>query len=810
VRVSRARYLTSGGAASDRRVVHVELDVSGSVLEGAWSPGDAIGVVVPNPADAVAGLCRRLRLQPDARIAITAAAAAGSSSGTPTPTPTLPSPTPAAAASCAPPSSSSTLVPTWLSALHGPGWAPTVADVLTWAVDVTSPPKKALARLLAEHAADPAERDGLMFLASRAPRAAEAWGALVDGQRLSLLDLLGLFPSVAPPLPALLSALPSPLPPRYYSLSCSPLADPRTMSFAFTVVQYELMAAAAAAEAAAPPPQVAAATAAAAAAADEAAAAVVLSPNPTLSPVAAAAGGGSTTAPAAGEGAAVSRGSSSTTPPLVRRGVATTWLEALCGPLLAQSAAPTGDGTPVEVAASAVVPTPQAPLPSPPDAAARTTAAAAVVPAAALPPHSHAPEAAVVSGTAAPVVVVAQQQNGGGGATVSVDVFVPPSAAAAAAAAASNGALGAPPASPNAGLPSPSEAAAAARAAAAPYSPLEAAQRLLRAEEDRAAIAHRDRGVSVVVGSPVVVATPQQQQQQHPAAVAPTSAAPPPPVVLRVFLRPTRDFLLPSATETPLILVGPGTGVAPFRGFMAHRRGRMARDAAAAVAVCRGWWRPGCHFGGGTASLREDPEFHVPLALGPAHLFFGNRCEGVDFLYRSDWEDALACGALTKLHTAWSRPWLAAGGGGAPPPPEGGPGGKTYVQHRLAEEGPTLARLLLVEGAHVYVCGDGARMAKDVHAALVAALVAHGPAVAAQQQAAAAAAEACGVTAAAAATTGDASPVAAGSSDSSAPSSTGSGHPTAVAVPLIATEAAAQEFLAGLAGRGRYVRDIWS
>lgn len=238
-------------------------------------------------------------------------------------------------------------------------------------------------------------------------------------------------------------------------------------------------------------------------------------------------------------------------------------------------------------------------------------------------------------------------------------------------------------------------------------------------------------------------------------------------------------------------MIGPGTGVSPFRGFLQHRAARAARDASARTAVCRGWWRPGVRFAG--VASREDAELAPPLLLGPAHLFFGNRAPHTDFLYREDMLAALRDGSLSALHTAWSRDASPAGRAEAA---AHGSGGKLYVQHRLAQHGREIAALLLVGaqrdgggcgaqasagaltdagGAHIYVCGDGARMAKDVHAALVALLARHGPAVHAEALAAA------------------------------TPAS-----PPAATVPLIASEAEAQDFLAALAKRGRYVRDIWS
>jgi sulfite reductase (NADPH) flavoprotein alpha-component len=135
---------------------------------------------------------------------------------------------------------------------------------------------------------------------------------------------------------------------------------------------------------------------------------------------------------------------------------------------------------------------------------------------------------------------------------------------------------------------------------------------------------------------------------------------------LRVKLRPNRHFALP-APDKDVIMVGPGTGVAPFRAFVQERR--------ATAASGRSW------------------------------LFFGDRRFTRDFLYQLEWQDALAEGALTRIDLAFSRDT-----------PE-----KIYVQHRMWE-----ARRDLVDwldnGAYFYVCGDAKKMAKDVRAMLVRAL----------------------------------------------------------------------------------------
>jgi sulfite reductase (NADPH) flavoprotein alpha-component len=121
-------------------------------------------------------------------------------------------------------------------------------------------------------------------------------------------------------------------------------------------------------------------------------------------------------------------------------------------------------------------------------------------------------------------------------------------------------------------------------------------------------------------------------------------------------------FRLPADPATPIIMVGPGTGIAPFRAFLQHR--------AATGSKGRAW------------------------------LFFGDQRSATDFLFREDIESWKASSALTRLFLAWSR--------------EGKQ--KVYVQHRMAEA-PDLWRWLQ-DCAHFYVCGDASRMAKDVDASL--------------------------------------------------------------------------------------------
>lgn len=218
--ISRARYLTQGGRQAARRVIEVTLDVAGFTYP--WTAGDSVGIVAPNRETECAALARRLGEDPARFIVVgpytaDTAKPVGGGGAAPTRTPRRPAPIPSALATL-------------------PQTGVTVLDVLRWCVDITSAPKKAFLRLLAEYATDPAEQQQLLVLCSRQGK--ELYADFVERQALTLLDLLYLFPSCTPPLEMLLSALPS-LAPRLYSLSCSPLASEHIMTFAFSVVTFE-------------------------------------------------------------------------------------------------------------------------------------------------------------------------------------------------------------------------------------------------------------------------------------------------------------------------------------------------------------------------------------------------------------------------------------------------------------------------------------------------------------------------------------------------------------------------------------------
>ncbi|ULE32152.1 bifunctional nitrate reductase/sulfite reductase flavoprotein subunit alpha [Mycobacterium sp. IDR2000157661] len=138
-----------------------------------------------------------------------------------------------------------------------------------------------------------------------------------------------------------------------------------------------------------------------------------------------------------------------------------------------------------------------------------------------------------------------------------------------------------------------------------------------------------------------------------------------------VFLQRSPHFRPPEDGATPMIMVGPGTGIAPFRAFLQERRALGHRG--------RNW------------------------------LFFGDQHREQNYYYRDDFEDMADDGLLTRLDLAFSRDQAK----------------RIYVQHRMMENGAELWRWL-DEGAHFYVCGDASRMAKDVDAALTTIIETHG------------------------------------------------------------------------------------
>jgi sulfite reductase (NADPH) flavoprotein alpha-component len=132
---------------------------------------------------------------------------------------------------------------------------------------------------------------------------------------------------------------------------------------------------------------------------------------------------------------------------------------------------------------------------------------------------------------------------------------------------------------------------------------------------------------------------------------------------LPIYIQPNKRFRIPKEHSRSIIMIGPGTGIAPFRGFLHERR--------------------------------------TLGATGKNWLFFGERSSETDFLYRAELESMQKDGFLTRLDLAFSRDQEK----------------KVYVQDRMLEQAP-LFWSWLQDGAAVYVCGDASRMAKDVDRAL--------------------------------------------------------------------------------------------
>jgi sulfite reductase (NADPH) flavoprotein alpha-component len=138
-----------------------------------------------------------------------------------------------------------------------------------------------------------------------------------------------------------------------------------------------------------------------------------------------------------------------------------------------------------------------------------------------------------------------------------------------------------------------------------------------------------------------------------------------------VYVQKAQHFALPADPSKPIIMIGPGTGIAPFRAFLQERQ--------------------------------------ATKAPGPNWLYFGHQRSDFDFFYEDELKAMRTAGHLTRLTLAWSR--------------DGDE--KIYVQHRMRDDGRDLWAWL-ERGAHIYVCGDALRMAKDVERALIDVVAAHG------------------------------------------------------------------------------------
>lgn len=151
---------------------------------------------------------------------------------------------------------------------------------------------------------------------------------------------------------------------------------------------------------------------------------------------------------------------------------------------------------------------------------------------------------------------------------------------------------------------------------------------------------------------------------------------------LKIFPKPTKEFRLPSSLETPIVMIGPGTGIAPFMGFLAHRRALIA-------------------------STLEDSKARV----GTTDVFFGCRRADHDWLYKEEMLAMDTSGEITNLNTAFSRDVRN----------DAATKHYKYVQHIMMNDSDCSSRLvdtILNKNGRVYICGDGNNMAKDVQQAI--------------------------------------------------------------------------------------------
>jgi methionine synthase reductase len=224
---------------------------------------------------------------------------------------------------------------------------------------------------------------------------------------------------------------------------------------------------------------------------------------------------------------------------------------------------------------------------------------------------------------------------------------------------------------------------------------------------------------------------------------------------VHVNIKPSSSFKLPADDSRPIIMIGPGTGVAPFLGFIEHRpllrESRLSELRASVPAT--GVWRGGLDFtdiedelervAAEEEMLREKSPLPIVSSigdggngkspyyssmnninditnnnnnnnngnsLGEAWLYYGCRYEHHDFLFKERLHEFHRTGMLSQLRVAKSREQKE----------------KIYVQHLMKQDGKHLSEHILKRGAYVFVCGDGKNMAKDVHRTLIEILTEHG------------------------------------------------------------------------------------
>jgi len=197
-------------------------------------------------------------------------------------------------------------------------------------------------------------------------------------------------------------------------------------------------------------------------------------------------------------------------------------------------------------------------------------------------------------------------------------------------------------------------------------------------------------------------------------AAATTTAIIPP--TIQIFPKPTHDFRLPTDLSTPLVLIGPGTGIAPFLGFLSHRRAQISslESKQAAEVASEGTWRGGYELDPEELNISNSEARGLNLAVdymrkqrhGEIDLFFGCRYRDHDWLYEKEVEEFRTMGIVSRSYNAFSRE-------------EGQE--KMYVQTIMLKDeacGSRLVDMITKQMASVYICGDGNAMGRDVQEAI--------------------------------------------------------------------------------------------
>jgi sulfite reductase alpha subunit-like flavoprotein len=183
---------------------------------------------------------------------------------------------------------------------------------------------------------------------------------------------------------------------------------------------------------------------------------------------------------------------------------------------------------------------------------------------------------------------------------------------------------------------------------------------------------------------------------------------------LKIFPKPTADFRLPPTLATPIVLIGPGTGIAPFMGFLSHRQALVSSEASteAANTIVEGTWRGDYEMeaedvpvGKKDASgLVLGADYRSHQNIGSVDVFFGCRHADHDWLYQNELIELQKEGIITQQYNAFSRD-----------------GERQYVQDIMrtnAECGSRLVDIIVNKRGIVYICGDGNKMAKGVQGAI--------------------------------------------------------------------------------------------